>query len=99
MFLIKRYKNAPFGIDKTICDHNHVRGVVPGGAMAPPDFGRSVNPISTRETDYAPHIITIGPSGFSDLPTVLLRFTHTSSEEHLDEFCNNFFSLQGLSGT
>ena len=24
-----------------------------GGAMAPPDFGRLVNPISTRGTDYA----------------------------------------------
>ena len=36
------------------------RGVVPGGAMAPPDFGRSVNPISTtRGTDYA-HLITTG---------------------------------------
>ena len=49
------------------------RGVVPGGvggAMAPPDFGRSVNPISTRGTDYA-HLITIGTPGFSDLPTAL----------------------------
>ena len=29
-----------------------------GGAMAPPDFGRSVNPASTRkgEADYAGHI-------------------------------------------
>ena len=38
------------------------RGVVPGGAggaMAHPDFGRSVNPISTRGTDYA-HLITLG---------------------------------------
>ena len=41
------------------------RGVVPGGAggaggaMASPDFGRSVNPISTRETDYA-RLITTG---------------------------------------
>ena len=30
-----------------------IRGVVPGSAMAPPNFGRSVNPISTRGTDYA----------------------------------------------
>ena len=32
------------------------RGVVPGdarGTMAPPDFGRSVNPISTKGADYA----------------------------------------------
>ena len=36
------------------------RGVVPGGAgdaKAPPDFGRSVNPMSIRGTDYA-HILT-----------------------------------------
>ena len=49
------------------------RGVVPGGAggaMAPPDFGRSVNPISTRGRDYA-HLITTGTPGFSDLPTAL----------------------------
>ena len=49
------------------------RGVVSegaGGAMAPPDFGRSVNPISTRGTDYA-HLITTGTPGFSDLPTAL----------------------------
>jgi len=49
------------------------RGVVPGGAggaMAHPDFGRSVNPISTRGADYA-HLITTGTPGFSDLPTAL----------------------------
>ena len=43
------------------------RGVVPGGAMAPPDFGRSVNPIS----DYV-HLITTGTPGFSNLPTTLV---------------------------
>ena len=50
------------------------RDVVPGGAggaMAPPDFGRSVNPISTRGTDYA-NLITTGTPGFSDLPTALI---------------------------
>ena len=42
------------------------KGVVPGsagGGMAPPDFGRSVNPISTMETDYA-HLITTGTPRF-----------------------------------
>ena len=42
------------------------RGVVPGGAggaTALPDFGRSVNPISTRGTDYA-HLITTGTPRF-----------------------------------
>ena len=48
----------------------HIRGDVPGGAMAPQDFCRSVNPISTRGTDYA-HLITTGTPGFSDLPTAL----------------------------
>ena len=41
-----------------------------GGAMAHPDFRRSVNPISTRGTDYA-HLITTGIPRFSDLPTAL----------------------------
>ena len=51
------------------------RNVVPGGgggAMAPPDFGRSVNPISFRGTYYA-HLITTGTPGFSDLPTALYK--------------------------
>ena len=50
-----------------------IRPVVPGCArcaMAQPDFGRSVNPISTRGTDFA-HLITTGTPGFSDLPTAL----------------------------
>ena len=50
------------------------RPVVPGGArcaMAPPDFGRSVNPITTRETDYLFPNITTGTPGFTDLPTAL----------------------------
>ena len=49
------------------------RPVVPGCAgcaMEHPDFGRSVNPISTRGTDYA-HLITACTPGFSDLPTAL----------------------------
>ena len=45
-------------------------GGASGGAKAPPDFGRSVNPISTRGTDYA-HLNTTGTPGFSDLPTAL----------------------------
>ena len=49
------------------------RGVVPGVAgcaMAHPDFGRSVNPILTRGTDYD-HLVTTGTPGFSDLSTAL----------------------------
>ena len=47
------------------------RPVDPGAAaMAPPDFGRSVNPISTRGTEYV-HLITTGTPGFSDIPTTL----------------------------
>ena len=47
-----------------------IRPVVPGGAWAPPDFGRSVNPISNRVGRLCPHI-TIGTPKFSDLPTAL----------------------------
>ena len=43
-------------------------GIVPGGAT--PNFGRSVNPISSRRTNYA-HLIITGTPGFSDLPTAL----------------------------
>ena len=46
------------------------QGCRPCGCRGPPDFGRSVNPISTRGTDYA-HLITTGTPGFSDLPTAL----------------------------
>ena len=49
------------------------RGVVPvgaGGAMAPPDFSRSVNPISTRGGRLCPPN-NAGTPGFSDLPTAL----------------------------
>ena len=53
---------------------SYYRGVVPrgaGGAMAPPDFGRSVNPISTKEDKLCPPNNT-GTLGFSDLPTALI---------------------------
>ena len=48
-----------------------IRPVVPGGAggaMAPPNFGRSVNPTSTKGGRLCPPNNT-GTPGFSDLPT------------------------------
>ena len=56
--------------------HFLCRGVVPGGVggdMAPPEFGRSVNPISTRWGRLCPPN-NIGTPGFSDLPTALHCF-------------------------
>ena len=50
-----------------------LRPVVPGGAggaMAPPDFGRWVNPISTKWGRLCPPNNT-STLGFSDLPTAL----------------------------
>ena len=50
-----------------------IRGVARGGAegaLAPPEFGRSVNPIQTRGADYTPHT-TASPSGFKKLSTPL----------------------------
>ena len=50
------------------------RPVVPGGAggaMAPPNFGRSINPISTKRAYYAHYITYSHPSGFSNLPKAL----------------------------
>ena len=45
-----------------------------GGARASPDFGISVNPISTRGA-YYPHPVLCAPPPprFSDLATALLR--------------------------
>ena len=49
-------------------DRLFIRGVL---GVLWPDFGRSVNPISTRGTGYA-HLITTGNLGWSDPPTALL---------------------------
>ena len=43
------------------------------GTRAPPIFGKSVDPISTRGADYAHLITTVPPPGFSDLPTALCK--------------------------
>jgi hypothetical protein len=51
----------------------HIRAVASGGAggaKAPPVFGRSVNPISTRGDTLSPPS-TSSPPGFSDLATAL----------------------------
>ena len=40
------------------------------GARAPPELGRSVNPIQTRGTNYAP-CITASPPGIKKLSTPL----------------------------
>ena len=53
------------------------------GASAPPMFGRTVNPISTRGADYAHHS-TSSPPGFSDLATALSK--HTIVQTTLDQF-------------
>ena len=42
------------------------------GCQAPPDFGRSVNPISTKGGRLCPPNNT-GTPGFSDLPTALTK--------------------------
>ena len=47
-----------------------------GGHAPPPVFGRTVNPISTRGTDYAHHS-TECPTGFSDLATALVLNVQT----------------------
>ena len=52
-------------INSKECKH---RGVVPGGAMALPDFGRSVN--STKGGRLCPPSNT-GTTGFSDLPILI----------------------------
>ena len=44
-----------------------------GWALAQPEFGSSVNPITTRGADYA-HRITACPSGFENLAASLQAF-------------------------
>ena len=60
-----------------------IRGVARGGAegaVAPPEFGRSVNPIQTRGADYTPHT-TASPSGFKKLSTPLhFRLNYASHD-------------------
>ena len=74
------------------------RGVVLGGAggfMAPPDFGRSVNPISTRGTDFA-LLITTGTPGFSDLLTALTYVINSQKPDiRLSHMKCIYHSMQG----
>ena len=75
--------------------HYECRGVIlgaAGGAMAPPDFGRSVNPISTRGTDYA-NLITNGTPGFSDLPTALSYYAYLGAHICYLSFFKAVFSF------
>ena len=55
------------------------------GASAPPMFGRTVNPISTRGADFAHHSTT-SPLKFSDLATAL-------DISYLDRFTIQFWKL------
>ena len=66
------------------------RGVVPGG-VAPPDFGRSVNPISTRGGGRLCLLNNTGNPGFSDLPTALLRTTQW--DQNFGESAFNRYNL------
>ena len=64
----------PFACLLVISGLSEPRGL---GGTSPPVFGRFVNPISTRGTGYANHIIKCPPSGFSDLHTALHVHWHT----------------------
>ena len=47
-------------------DHGPGPSQAGGGAIASPGFGQTVNPISTKRTDYA-HRITMSPPNFQTL--------------------------------
>ena len=64
-FLIGKSKMESIGLDDS-----SYRPVASGGACAPPLFGRSVNPISTRGCILSPPS-TMCPPRFSDLATAL----------------------------
>ena len=80
---------------------NNIRDVVPGCAgcaRAHPDFGRSVNPISTRGDRLCP---PTGTPRFSDLQTSLHGCDHTSKKgikctkdiEWLRFYCSNLYTV------
>ena len=59
----------------------HMRDAQCTYTMAPPNFSRLDNPISTKQqggTDYAQLIIT-GTPGFSDLPVVIHNSFHMTA--------------------
>ena len=67
VFFFKKYMFFHFYVKKliTVEATMDITGVSSLG-----DFGRSVNPISIRDTEHA-HLITTGTPEFSDLPTAL----------------------------
>ena len=52
-----------------------------GGALTPPVFGQTVNPISTRGADYTHHSTT-SPPGFSEFATALKPTTKRNSKKN-----------------
>ena len=73
---------------------------VPGILMAPPDFGRSVNPISTRGSRLCPHI-SARPLRFSDLApslrcslvSALFMSNFQRMYQNVNDFRGHFFLL------
>ena len=58
-----------------VVEYHFSRGVVRGGARAPTELGRSVNPIQTRGADYASQT-TASPPGFKKLSTPLMCYVY-----------------------
>ena len=55
------------------------RAVASGGALAPPVFGQTVNPISTKGSDYAHHSNPSPPPDFQTLRRPCIRRADASS--------------------
>ena len=72
---------------KDLTSESPTRSVVPVGAMAPPNFGRSVNPISARGARLCPPNNT-ATSRFSDLPKALSTID-TEANEKEDSIVNS----------
>ena len=82
--MYKQYRQYTNFYSSSFFSSSMIRPVVPGGAegaMAPPYFGRSVNPISTRGSRLCSHITT-GTPGSSELPTALTIDTEKSTTSH-----------------
>ena len=66
----------------TLLHYSDAASGLAGWALAHPEFGSSVNPIPTREADYAHHI-TACPPGFENI-TASLQYGNAGCEEFIE---------------
>ena len=65
-------------VEELEIEYNDFRRIDSDAALAHPEFGTSVNPITTRGADYA-HLITASPPGFEN-PATSLNYVLSNSK-------------------